>query len=205
MDIIESSIQTKKWRKTQKWYKGGKKTECEKYQLNLLYNIFKINFKKTNDRINKEELLIENIIHPFKKENGFEYTENFDGKLIINNKIIYLNLKFVCDSGGAQTRTLKNVYEFIKVQYKILHNNDNIIFINILDGNESHKNMDKFRYLQKKKENSNLLDKCYIGDMHNFSKWFNKSTLWHLTTKNIIDKSDYESSTIKEKSLSCKR
>lgn len=49
---------------------------------------------------------------------------------------IYFNLKFVCDSGGAQTRTLREVYHFIESQmrYLINSNTDNVYFINILDG-----------------------------------------------------------------------
>ena len=41
-----------------------------------------------------------NIIHTLKNNDGYECTENFDGKIIINNNIYYFNLKFVCESGG---------------------------------------------------------------------------------------------------------
>ncbi len=36
--------------------------------------------------------------------------KNFDGKIIKNNNIYYFNLKFICDTGGSQTRTLREIY-----------------------------------------------------------------------------------------------
>ena len=64
---------------------------------------------------------ISNSIDILNNKNGFEFTEDFDGKVIMktHNKInitIYFNLKFCCDAGGAQTRTLREVYHFIKCQ-----------------------------------------------------------------------------------------
>ncbi len=71
------------------------------------------------------------------KKNGniFEWTENFDGC----QENIYFNLKMVCGTGGAQTRTLREVYHFILTQLKYLEKepNSNIYFVNILDGEES--------------------------------------------------------------------
>lgn len=61
---------------------------------------------KTNERINIEKNKIINKKNPFKEENGFDYTENFDGKITYKDDIIYFNLKFICDKGGAQTRSL---------------------------------------------------------------------------------------------------
>ena len=48
-----------------------------------------------------------------------EWSENFDGKIINRSNIFYFNLKFVCDCGGSQTRTLREVYHFIKYQIKL--------------------------------------------------------------------------------------
>ena len=31
-DVPSSKLMTKKWRKEQSWYKGGKRNECEKIQ-----------------------------------------------------------------------------------------------------------------------------------------------------------------------------
>ena len=38
-----------------------------------------------------------NNIKPMNYIDGYEWTENFDGKINLNDKIIYFNLKFVCD------------------------------------------------------------------------------------------------------------
>lgn len=127
--IIYSEYQTKNWRKKQVWYKNGKSNECEKYQINNIEKIKKIKINKTNDRINIEKLIIDNYKNPIKNNDGYEYTENFDGKNIINNNIYYFNLKFVCDKGGAQTRTLREVYHFIKYQLDYLVKDKKIIYI----------------------------------------------------------------------------
>jgi hypothetical protein len=131
--LVESKFQTKDWRKNQKWYFTGKSNECEKFQINILEKILETKWKKCYDRINYEKLIIENIRNPMVNDNGFEFSENFDGKIEINKLIIYFNLKFICDSGGSQTRSLREVYLFIKYQLKYLKNieNKNIFFIYI--------------------------------------------------------------------------
>jgi hypothetical protein len=174
--IANSYYQTKQWRNNRKWYKNGKSNECEKYQINILEKIIKIEIKKTNCRINMIDNIMENIKHPMKNKNGYEYTENFDGYFINKNNNYYINLKFVCDEGGAQTRTLREVYHFIKNQIKILEKENNIYFINILDGDTSNKNMDKFNYLMEN-INTKIKNKLFIGDLYEFQ---NKKHLYNL-------------------------
>lgn len=172
--IIElSKNQTKIWRMNQEWYKNGKYNECELFQKLTLKYLGLKNIKKTNDRINLENLQIENIIHPYKLMNGYEYTENFDGKLDnYFSKLLYFNLKFICDKGGSQTRALKNVYEYIKGQFYISKYYHNVIFINILDGDGSLVAKDKFAYISDKFKY--LKNRIFIGDMFEFSIWFLK-------------------------------
>lgn len=160
--------QTKNWRKKQKWYHGGKSNECEKYQLELIHKIIGKSLVKTNKRINMESYLIDDVKYPMNKKDGYEWTENFDGYCSTNECNYYFNLKFVCDNGGAQTRTLREVYHFIKYQIGYLkkHGLSNVYFINILDGDTSHKNMDKFGYLLSK--NKQLKKYVFIGSMHTF-------------------------------------
>ncbi len=173
-----SKEHTKKWRKEQKWYKNGKLNECETYQIEHLLKNMKIgDIKKCNDRINAENNVIDCIPRPYIYENGYEYSENFDRKMVIGGITYYFNLKFVCGSGGAQTRTLKNVYDFVKNQMNILRVKTDIIFINIFDGDESYRNMNKFEYLMNKKENRHLVAKCYVGDMRRFENWYAKLKL----------------------------
>ncbi len=177
---MNSKGQTKTWRMEQDWYETGKKNECEINQRSLIEKIINNKCEKTQDRICKLNNLIESKINPYKYEDGFEWTENFDGKIIIDNMIYYFNLKFVCEAGGAQIRTLKEVYDFIKAQinFLMLNNTTNIYFYNILDGDTSFKNRDKFDFLIKKNKESNIdISKyIFIGDMKEFYDfWKNKN------------------------------
>ena len=167
MEIISSELQTKEWRKSQKWYKNGKSNECEKYQMKILGENIKDKIDKTNDRIYMTTNEIKSNRNPNRDNDGFEYTENFDGKISDENNIYYFNLKFVCENGGgAQTRTLREVYHFIKYQTKYLEkfNTKNIYFINILDGYGCYHHREKFNYLI----NKNTKDYIFIGDMKEF-------------------------------------
>jgi len=174
--IPSSYYQTKIWRKNRKWYKNGKSNECEKYQINLIEKIITIKLNKTDDRINIETNEIINKKYPMINDDGYEWSENFDGKIIKNNNnICYYNLKFVCDCGGTQTRTLKLVYDFIKYQmeYLIKFNKvvlNNIYFINILDGDTSYNNMNKFKFLINKKKYKHIIKYIFIGSLYDFQK-----------------------------------
>lgn len=186
IEIIDSKYHTKKWRTNCKWYVNGKSNECEIYQKKIIKQLIGYDLSKTNDRFNIETNEILNIKHPMKKINGFEITENFDGYVNNKNITIYVNLKFCCDIGGAQTRTLREVYHFIKCQIEYIKieffkkKKDTtyifrkIYFINILDGDTNYVNMDKFKYLlsQIKDEKLNKLIHKYlfIGNMLEFSK-----------------------------------
>jgi len=86
LKMISSLKQTKEWRQSQKWYKGGRKNECEKYQIQQLKRVFDIDIKKTNARINMESKKKQILRCPFKHPNGYEYSENFDGTLHQNQK-----------------------------------------------------------------------------------------------------------------------
>lgn len=171
--ITQSINQTKNWRKSQEWYKNGKSNECELYQIKLLKHICGNDKIKINKgfRINLETYELEKCMRPFCKDNGFEYTEDIDVIYKNNNKELYINLKMICDKGGSQTRTLREVYHFIKaqIQYISTHNN-NITFINILDGDTSYSQINKFNYLLNK---SNIdKSRLFIGDMYKFNNYF---------------------------------
>ena len=91
--LISSKFQTKIWRQNQKWYKNGRKNECENYQRNIIEEIVKYKCNKTNIRINMDTYELENIKYPLKYNNGFIYTEDFDGFIEIKNNILYFNMK----------------------------------------------------------------------------------------------------------------
>jgi hypothetical protein len=172
MNIIISKFQTKDWRKKQLWYKNGKYQECEKYQLDILKQNTKSNLFKTNIRINLRNISLEDNKKPLLYSNGFDLTENFDYIQYNNNLTFFYNLKMICDNGGAQTRSLREVYHFIECQLKFLLKNKNIFFINILDGDTSYKHIDKFNYLLNLQEYLNIKN-IYVGDMFNYIKWYN--------------------------------
>lgn len=171
--IPSSYYQTKIWRQNQVWYKDGRHNECEKYQSKILQKITNLSVDKTNHRINIKTFDIEDIKHPLKLINGFEFTENFDAIMNFNNKVYYFNLKFVCDNGGAQTRSLREVYHFITAQINYFSKNINstsVYFINILDGNTCYENINKFTYLLSTYDNKNI----FVGDMCNFQTYWKK-------------------------------
>ena len=168
--LVPSSVfQTKEWRKMQKWYTNGKANECEIFQKSIMNQILKRDICKTQERINYKTNEISVHKTPLSENDGFEWSENFDGYIDENEKIYYFNFKFVCDDGGAQTRTLRETYLFIKNQFLLLentNNNNNIYFINILDGDTCYKHANKFKYL--KDQYPHFCDKVFIGDLHKF-------------------------------------
>ena len=172
--IYRSKFQTKKWRKLQGWYHNGKHNECEIYQRNIIEKITNRKCIKTNIRLNLEIFKMRKLSYPLVRKDGFEWTEDFDGIQIIHGYTLYYNMKMICDKGGAQTRSLREVYHFIKTQYNYLLQNDKerVYFINILDGDESYRHFTKFKYLTHKKRYANIRDSIFVGDLYHFYIWF---------------------------------
>ena len=187
--IVSSKYHSKDWRlKNISKTPGQKDSGCEKFQRNQVELITGEScIKKNGTRINGRTLEMKTICNPMTNNkivtcDGFDWTEDFDGiqtgyvpdtKDSNGNKILY-NLKFVVGGGGAQTRSLREVYHFINTQMDYLEKNpnENILFINILDGDQSYKykkifNQQKIRYGNP--------TKCFVGDMSEFSEYW-KST-----------------------------
>ena len=175
--IPSSKIQDKNWRKIQPWYINGKHNECEIYQRNLIQEITNQPCYKTNMRFNIITKEMCEKINPMKTNDGFEWTEDMDGKINKNNEEYYFNMKFICDSGGSQTRSLREVYHLIETQIEhlLLFNKKNTHFINILDGDICFHHMDKFHYLLSNPRCANIQEQIYVGDMKGFQKrWLSK-------------------------------
>jgi hypothetical protein len=183
--IISSYFQTKTWRKKQDWYKNGKSNECELYQRGVFEKITNIPCNKNTSRINLYSYEMRENPYPMRSLDGFEWTEDFDGFFLKNKRDIYVNFKFVCDKGGAQTRTLRELYHFISVQlnHLLLCYNEEThretetkkkYFLNILDGDECFSNMNKFNYLLNKEIYRNVSQYIFVGDMHQFQKYWSK-------------------------------
>jgi hypothetical protein len=171
--LISSKLQTKSWRKNQEWYNNGKHNECEKYQRQLINKITGKNIYNTKIRLNIFSYELKNISNPNVKNDGFEWSENFDGYIEKDDKKFYFNLKFTCDKGGAQTRTLREVYMFINAQINHIKKfqKTNTFIINILDGDESYRNMNKMSYRINMHEKYKKY--IFIGDMAQFEQWWN--------------------------------
>lgn len=172
LKLIKSTLQTKTWRKNQNWYYNGKSNECEKYQKTLIKNIIGTDLYNTKIRLNLCSYEIMKINNLNKRNDYFEWSEDFDGYYKINDNKCYFNLKFVCDSGGSQTRTLRQVYFHIIAQLNYIrkYQKTDTYMVNILDGSESSKHIDKMYY------RINMSDKykkyIFIGDMVEFQKWW---------------------------------
>uniref|UniRef100_A0A6C0F7W4 Uncharacterized protein n=1 Tax=viral metagenome TaxID=1070528 RepID=A0A6C0F7W4_9ZZZZ len=177
--IPSSSIQTKLWRQQQLWYKNGKHNECELYQKPLIEKITQKKLEKSNERLHTQQYDMNEVNRPMKNIDGLEWTENFDGYIFDKNKEFYFNLKLICDDGGAQTRSIRETYFFIKNQLEhVKHNYEETknkkYFINILDGNTCHRYMKNFLYLMNKKEYTKEKAQVFVGDMDEFQNyWLN--------------------------------
>lgn len=144
----------------------------EIFQRKMIVEGTGIECPKTNMRINLRTYNMKEIAKPNVFDDGFDYSEDFDGCQTVRDKKVYLNLKCIADAGGNQTRSLREVYWFVEGQIKILESGvKNVYFANILDGDEAHKHMKKFEYslgLSKQKEN------IYVGDLRGYFDWLSK-------------------------------
>ena len=171
--ITPSKLQTKEWRKSQDWYKGGKRTECDLYQRYLIKKITSVDkVNNTGIRLNIHTHELRKLSNFSDRPDGFDWTEDFDG--YIESYHMYINLKMVCDKGGIQTRSLREVYAFIQAQlnHLLLDISKKPFFINLLDGDTSFSFIDKFNYFLSLDEYKEVKKYVFVGDMHTFREWF---------------------------------
>jgi hypothetical protein len=178
--LVSSELQTKNWRKDQEWYLTGKQNECEKYQVSNIEKILNRTLEKTNERINTKTMEILSEKTPMKRKDAFYWTENFDRKIILNDNTYYFNLKMVCDSGGSQTRTLREVFYFINYQmdYLIKYNTTNKYFINILDGDECFRLKEKITENINNEEYKEKRQYIFVGSLCEF---YREKHVYHFT------------------------
>jgi len=143
----------------------------EHYQRKMIIEGTGYTCVKTNMRLNLETYKLIEIACPNKKEDGFNYSENFDGVQNVGSKKFYINLKCVVGAGGSQTRSLREVYWFVKGQLKNLSTETDTYYVNILDGDEAHKTMNKFEYAL---NDSTYKNRIYVGDLKGYFAWFKK-------------------------------
>ena len=102
---------------------GSNSMKPEKWQRAHIEKATGIECKTSKCRINLRTNKLEDIFHPNKLKNGFDYTENFDAIQTIKDAFIYINMKCVVGKGGAQTRSLREVYWFCKIACNFLQDN----------------------------------------------------------------------------------
>lgn len=151
---------------------GAGSTKPEKFQRQAITDGTGIPCPKTNVRINLRTNTIKDIAHPNKANDGFDYSEDFDGVQAIKGAQVYINLKCIVGKGGVQTRSLREVYWFVEGQLNTLKNGaDNTYFANILDGDEAHACMTKFEYLLALPEFAEVKARLYVGDLKGYFDW----------------------------------
>ena len=143
---------------------GSNSMLCEHYQRQIIEEGTGSKCSKSNGiRINEETNKLGIIRNPYSgPDASYEWTEDFDGIQKLGNYIILYNFKFIVEAGGSQTRTLKNVYSFVKAQKKI--EDKKFLFVNILDGQMCSLNMGKFSCFDED-------ETIYVGDSYNFFSW----------------------------------
>jgi hypothetical protein len=128
----------------------------------------------THMRINwRKNLMIESA-QPMRNADGFDYTENFDGKQTFGSTTVYVNLKSVVGTGGSQTRTLRDeCYPFVNAQlnYLIKSGETNYLFANIFDGDQAAAKMKMFAYLLSLPEYAAVKKYVYVGDLKGYFAW----------------------------------
>lgn len=176
-ELVPSIEQSKNWRRKQGWYTTGKRNECERYQRHWLTIITGVPCPPTNVRVNLRTGELRAVSNPLRSIDGFDWSENFDAVYTWRRTKYYVNFKFVCDSGGAQLRTLREVYWFIDGQLKHLKiTSSKVKFINILDGDYSHSMLGKFKHLVGDSRG------IFVGDLHSFNEWWKTEKVINLST-----------------------
>ncbi len=150
---------------------GANSMKPEEYQRSKIIEITGVPCPKTKMRINLKTNTLKVLTRPNVAEDGFDYSEDFDGIQTVNGKFIYINLKCIVGIGGAQTRSLREVYWFVNGQINVLKTNQDVYFANILDGDEPHLAMNKFQYLLNQEE-ENIKSRIYVGDLKGYFTWF---------------------------------
>ena len=173
-DLIPGAKMSKEWRKKVigegKNMGGATSSKVEKWQRLCLEKIVKQKVAKTNLRLNHSTKKLEVVPRPSTRPDEFEWTEDFDGEFYIGKTRYLVNFKMIVGAGGAQTRSLREVYHFIKCQEahvkKFNVHMKDTKFLNILDGDTLGNKMAAMRLAQTKATVSQI----YIGDTHALKK-----------------------------------
>lgn len=153
---------------------GSGSMKPEKFQREMIVLGTGHSCNKTNTRINwRNNEMIEKA-QPMRKNDGFDYTENFDGKQVFCSNTVWINLKSVSGGGGSQTRTLREqCYPFVNAQlnYLLKSKKTDCFFANILDGDAASSKMMMFNYLLELPMFYTVNKYIYVGDLKGYFAW----------------------------------
>jgi hypothetical protein len=153
---------------------GGGSRKPEEYQREQIVLGSGVPCTKTHTRINRRKNALVEIAQPMRHDDGFDYTEDFDGKQVFGSKTVLVNLKSVVGGGGSQTRTLRDeCYWFVdaQLQYLLKAGTTDCFFANIFDGDEAAAKMPKFHYLLSLPEFAAVRPYIYVGDLKGYFAW----------------------------------
>ena len=150
---------------------GAGSTAMEHWQRKQVEDGTGVVCPKTKMRINVRTKTLHEIAQPNRRPDGFDFTEDFDGIQTFGETTVYLNFKSIVSAGGAQTRSLREVYWFVGGQLDVAKTTPGILFANLLDGDEPASQMDKFQYLLGLEEYAGVRDRVYVGDTRGYFTW----------------------------------
>ena len=177
IDVIAGSLITKEKRHEifGQVNGGAGSRDPEIFQRKKIIEGTGIDCPKTNTRINLRTNTLKDIPHPNKNNDGFDYSEDFDGVQTVGTNKVYINLKCIVGKGGVQTRSLREVYWFVEGQLNTIKTVENVYFANILDGDEAQSTISKFEYILSLPQFNSVKNRVYIGDLKGYFDWFKKT------------------------------
>ena len=178
-DVINGCLFTKE--KRQELYGrvsgGSGSTKPEKYQRAQIEIGTGQKCSPTKMRINWRTNELVEQAQPMKNVDGFDYTENFDGKQVFGEEgiVVWVNLKSVVGKGGSQTRTLRDeCYKFIHYQLEYMLKQGGckkVHFANIFDGDEASSKIKMFKYMIDLPAYADVKNYIYVGDLKSYFDW----------------------------------
>lgn len=152
---------------------GAGSTRMEAYQRSKVEEGTDHPCIKTRTRINWREKKLVAVAQPNRMDNGYDLTEDFDGVQEIGPALVYINFKCIADAGGAQTRSLREVYHYVEAQLEVLlvGAESHVLFANILDGDAAAKAMRHFEYLLALPVYASARPRVYVGDLRGYFDW----------------------------------
>ena len=103
-------------------------------------------------------------------DDGYEYTQNFDGIQKQQGTTTFFNMKCCVGKGGAQTKTLRDeCHGFVEQQILVARKDPSLFFVNILEGDASFRAKPKFERLLN--ANPDVRSQVFVGTVDDYREW----------------------------------